>query len=123
MDTLDRPDINLYSRIISNDMHQARVLAARTAAGHPSAVQWWHNADNVQRKTLATYCPEFARLIGGKRGLVDHQHQLPSYPRLLHCLRLQQRHEGRVLDAGTRDYQQDRQKNSHRVLGANQANV
>lgn len=67
MDTLDRPDINLHSRIYSNDQHQARVLAARAAAGHPSAVQWWHNADNVQRQTLATYRPEFGALVRSKR--------------------------------------------------------
>lgn len=68
MDTLDRPDVNLYSRIISNDAHQARVLAER-AITQPSALQWWHQASNEQRKTLATYCPEYARLLmGGKRG-------------------------------------------------------
>lgn len=66
MDTVDRPDINLYSRIISNEAHQARVLAER-ATTHPSAIQWWHQASPEQRKTLAAYRPEFARLLGGKR--------------------------------------------------------
>lgn len=62
----DRPDINLHSRIITNEQHQARVLAER-ATTRPSALQWWHQASPEQRKTLAAYCPEFQRLIGGKR--------------------------------------------------------
>jgi hypothetical protein len=68
MDYLEgRPDVELYSRVRTNQAHQDKALAARMAAGLPTALQWWHGASQEQRAALAAYRPEFQALMSKSR--------------------------------------------------------
>ena len=60
----------MITTLQTNHIRLAAALNARAAAGHPSALQWWHNASPEQRQIMARYCPQFRPLLvkGGKRG-------------------------------------------------------
>ena len=60
----------MITTLQTNQTRLAAALTARAAAGHPSALQWWHQASPEQRQVMARYCPQFRPLLvkGVKRG-------------------------------------------------------